>query len=129
MTASDPRDLDAGEDEGATAGQGVQRGLRHRLDLADLTAYVERASRHLPESQRGELVAALRRVWLRNRLPEQVPSAAVCDVADHCDLATIAAFAELGSRPGPLADPQPMAVWPERPRRFEPGRPGPGREW
>lgn len=126
MTAPDPRYLDARNDEIAV---GVHQSLRQRFDLADLTSYVERASRHLPEPQRGELVAALRRVWLRNRLPEQVPSAAVSDVADHCEAATIAALAELGFRPGPLADPQPLAVWPERSRRFEPGRPGPGREW
>jgi hypothetical protein len=126
MTAPDPRYLDAGNDEFAV---GVQQSSRQRFDLADLTSYVERASRHLPESQRGELVAALRRVWLRNRLPERVPSAAVRDVADHCDAATIAALAALGVRPGPLVDPQPPAVWPDHPRRFEPGRPGPGREW
>lgn len=126
MTAAHPGSLDAGEAEIAV---GVNPSLRPRLGLADLTSYIERASRHLPESQRGELVVALRRVWLRNRLPAQVPSAAVRAVADHCDLATIAALAALGSRPGLLADPQPLAVCPERSRRHEPGRPGPGREW
>jgi hypothetical protein len=82
-------------------------------NLTELTEYVDRVTHALSEPQQVDLAAALRRVWLRNRLPDSVPTAAVRDVADHRDLATIAALAFLAAEASARVDPVPVIVWNE----------------